>query len=154
MDDKLSKPVRLGELKEVLEMATKTGSPDRSSPKSGSHLPVCDEDLLNELSAMDDSEEFLAEIIRLFIGQAEQLASRLPQLADDPEVLASEAHRLKGAAASVGAVLAAHVCDIVENAARLSEPIVDQKAVAELKESLTVSADDYRKRLKRALKAV
>jgi CheY-like chemotaxis protein len=148
MDDKLSKPVRVGELKALLEVTSNIGSPDRSAPKSGSDLPVCDEELLNELSAVDDSDEFVTEIIQLFIGQAEQLASRLPELVDDPVALASEAHRLKGAAASVGAVRAAHVCDIVENAAKLSHPIVDQRAVADLIESLTVSVDDYRKRLK------
>jgi signal transduction histidine kinase/HPt (histidine-containing phosphotransfer) domain-containing protein len=149
MDDKLSKPVRVGELKAVLEVTSNIGSPDRSNPKTGSDLPVCDEELLNELSAVDDSDEFVTEIIQLFIGQAEQLASRLPELMDDPVALAYEAHRLKGAAASVGAVRAAHVCDIVENAAKLSHPILDQGAVADLMQSLTVSVDAYRKRLER-----
>ncbi len=149
MDDKLSKPVRVDELKAVLEVTSNIGSPGRSASKSGADLPLCDEDLLNELSAMDVSEEFVTEIIQLFIGQAEQLASRLPGLVDDPVALTSEAHRLRGAAASVGAVRAAHVCDIVENAARLPHPMLDQRAVTDLIESLTVSADEYRKRLKR-----
>ena len=113
---------------------------------------MCDEELLNELWAVDDSDEFVTEVIQLFIGQAEQLASRLPDLADDLIALASEVHRLKGAAASVGAVRAAHVCDIVENAAKLSDPILDQSAVDDLRESLTVSVDDYRKRLERSAK--
>jgi signal transduction histidine kinase/HPt (histidine-containing phosphotransfer) domain-containing protein len=147
MDDKLSKPVRVGELKAVLEVTSNIGSPDRSAPKPGSDLPVCDEDLLHELSAVDDSDEFVNEVIQLFIGQAEQLASRLPELVDDPVALASEAHRLKGAAASVGAVRAAHVCDIVESAAKLSDPILDRGAVADLIESLNLSVNCYRKRL-------
>ncbi len=152
MDDKLSKPVRVSELKAVLESTVNNSSLERSASKSGSDLPVCDEELLNELWAVDDSDEFVTEVIQLFIGQAEQLASRLPDLADDLIALASEVHRLKGAAASVGAVRAAHVCDIVENAAKLSDPILDQSAVDDLRESLTVSVDDYRKRLERSAK--
>jgi HPt (histidine-containing phosphotransfer) domain-containing protein len=69
-------------------------------------------------------------------------------LADDPEVLASEAHKLKGAAGYVGAMRAAYFCGIVENAPKSSHSQLDQKAVADLKESLGVSIDDYRKRLK------
>jgi hypothetical protein len=36
----------------------------------------------------------------------------------------------------------------VENAAKSSRSRVDQRTVADLKESLTVSVDDYRRRLK------
>ena len=149
MDDKLSKPVRIDELKAVLEATSKIGSPDRPSLQSGSDLPVCDEHQLNELLEVDDSDEFVTKVLQFFIEQAEQLASRLPELADDPEVLASEAHKLKGAAAYVGATRAAYFCGIVENAAKSSHSILDQGAVADLKESLIVSVDDYRKRLKR-----
>ena len=88
------------------------------------------------------------KVLQLFIEQGEQLASRLPELADDPAVLASEAHKLKGAAAYVGAMRAAHLCGVVENATKLSHPILDQGVVADLKESLTISVADYRKRLK------
>jgi CheY-like chemotaxis protein/HPt (histidine-containing phosphotransfer) domain-containing protein len=149
MDDKLSKPVRVDKLKSVLEASLEIRSPDRPSAESSSALPVCDERQLNELLEVDDSDEFLTTVLEFFIDQAEKLASRLPELADDPDVLASEAHKLHGAAAYVGAVRAASICGIVENAARSSPSILDQRAVADLKESLTVSVDDYRKRLKR-----
>ena len=115
MDDKLTKPVRIDELKEVLEGTSKIGSPDRSSPRSGSDLPLCDERQLNELLEFDEPGEFVTEVVQLFIEQAEQLASRLPELADNPDVLASEAHKLKGAAGCVGATRAAYFCGIVEN---------------------------------------
>jgi signal transduction histidine kinase/HPt (histidine-containing phosphotransfer) domain-containing protein len=153
MDDKLSKPVRLDELRAALGVTSKAGSADQSSPNSGPDLPVCDESLLNELSAVEDDDEFLTDILKLFVGQSELLASRLPELADDPEALGSEVHRMKGAAACVGAVRVAYYCDIVESAAKLSPPILDQRAVADLKESLTVSADDYRQRLERNCRA-
>ena len=108
---------------------------------------MCDERQLNELLEVDEPDEFVTNVVQLFIEQAEQLSSRLPELADDPEVLASEAHKLKGAAAYVGAMRAAYFCGIVENAAKSSHSQLSQRAVANLKESLTVSIDDYRKRL-------
>ena len=73
--------------------------------------------------------------------------NNVSQQVDDPAVLASEAHKLHGAAAYVGAARAASICGIVESAARSSPSILDQRLVADLKESLTVSVDDYRKRL-------
>ena len=148
MDDKLSKPVRIDELKAVLQATDKMGSTDRASPAFGSDLRLCDERQLNELLEVDDSGEFVTKILQLFIEQAEQLASRLPKLADDPKVLASEAHKMKGAAAYVGATRAAFFCGIVEKAAKLSHPILDQRAVTDLKESLNLTVNDYQKRLK------
>jgi CheY-like chemotaxis protein len=148
MDDKLSKPVRIDELKAVLQAPDKLGSADRPSSTSGSNLAVCDERQLSELLEVDDSDQFLSKILQLFVEQAEQLASALPELANDPEVLASEAHKLKGAATYVGATRAAYFCGIVENAARLSYPVLDQRAVTDLKESLTLSVNEYRKRAK------
>jgi HPt (histidine-containing phosphotransfer) domain-containing protein len=110
---------------------------------------VCDERRLKALSAAGETDKFVTNVLELFIEQAEQLASRLPELADDPEVLASEAHKLKAAAGYVGAMRAAYFCGTVENAATWSLSKLDQRAVADLKESLTVSVDDYRERLKR-----
>jgi signal transduction histidine kinase/HPt (histidine-containing phosphotransfer) domain-containing protein len=148
MDDKLTKPVRIDELKEVLEATSKTGSPDRPSPTSGADLPVCDESQLKELMKVDEPDQFVTEVLQLFIVQAERLARRLAELADRPDVLASEAHKLKAAAGYVGAMRVAHFCNVVENAAKSSRSRVDQRTVADLKESLTVSVDDYRRRLK------
>ena len=148
MDDKLTKPVRLDELKAVLEAIVKTKLLDRSSPTSGSDLPVCDERQLDELLRVDGGDGFVTEVLQVFIEQAEHLASRLPELADSPDVLASEAHKLRSAAGYVGAMRAAYFCGIVENAPNSSHSQLGQTAVAELKESLTVSIDDYRKRLK------
>ena len=149
MNDKLTKPLHIDALKEVLEATIKIGLPDRPSPTSGSDLPVCDERQLNELLEVNEPDEFVTDILQLFIGQAAQLASRLPELADDPKVLAAEAHKLKGSAGYVGATRAAYFCGIVEEAANSSPSQLEQKAVADLKESLTISVDDYRQRLKR-----
>jgi CheY-like chemotaxis protein len=149
MDDKLSKPVRIDELKAVLEATDRIGSPDRPSPTSGSDLPVCDEGQLNVLLEIDDSDGFVTKVLQLFIGQAEQLASRLPELKDDPEVLASEAHKLKSAAEYVGAKRAAYFCDIVENTAKSPQSQLHQRTVSDLKESLNISVDEFRKRVKR-----
>jgi two-component system, sensor histidine kinase len=149
MDVKLSKPVCIDELKAVLEATDRIGSPDRPSPTLGSDLPVCDERQLNVLLEVDGSDEFVTNVIQLFIEQAEQLTSRLPELADDPEVLALEAHKLKGSAAYVGATRVAYFCDVLENGSKSSQPQLAFGLVSDLKESLTVSVNDYRKRLKR-----
>ena len=149
MNDKLTKPLHIDALKEVLEATIKIGSPDRPSPTSGSDLPVCDERQLNELLEVNEPDEFVTDILQLFIGQAAQLASRLPELADDPKVLTAEAHKLKGSADYVGATRAAYFCGIVEDVTNSSPSQLEQKAVADLKESLTISVDDYRQRLKR-----
>ena len=109
---------------------------------------MCDEGQWKEFLQVDDSGEFVTQVLELFVAQAGQLASRLPNLAGDPEVLASEAHKLKGAAANVGATRAAYFCEIVENAAKLSHPFLDQRAVTDLKESLVLTVNDYQKRLK------
>jgi signal transduction histidine kinase/HPt (histidine-containing phosphotransfer) domain-containing protein len=148
MDDKLTKPVRVDELKAVLEASGKINLPDRPSPTSGSDLPVCDERQLDELSRLDGGDGFVTKVLQLFVEQAEHLASRLPELADAPDVLASEAHKLRGAAGYAGAMRAAYFCGIVENAPDSTHSQLGQTALADLKESLTVSIDDYRKRLK------
>ena len=149
MDDKLTKPLSLDELKAVLEGTIKIASPDRASSTSKSELPVCDERKLNELLEVDEPDKFPTNVVQLFIEQADQLLNRLPELAVDREELASEAHKLKAAAGYVGAMRAAHFCGIVENAAKSEHSQLSERAIANLKESLTVSIDDYRKRLMR-----
>jgi HPt (histidine-containing phosphotransfer) domain-containing protein len=104
---------------------------------------------LNELSEIDEPGEFVTDVLQIFIEEAEQLARRLPELANDPEVLASEAHKLKAAAAYVGAMRVAYFCGTLENASKSSHAQPDQRAVADLKESLLVSIDAYRERLTR-----
>jgi signal transduction histidine kinase/HPt (histidine-containing phosphotransfer) domain-containing protein len=149
MDDKLTKPVHIEELKKVLEATSRIVSPDRPSPRSGPVLPVCDEGQLNELLRIEGGDGFVTKVLQLFIEQAEELASRLPELADEPEVLASEAHKLKSAAGYVGAKRAAYFCGIVENTVKSPESELHQRTVADLKESLNISVNDYRKRVKR-----
>ena len=148
MNDKLTKPLHIDALKEVLEATIKIGSPDQPSSPSRSDLPVCDERQLNELLEVNEPDKFVTDVLQLFIEQAAQLASRLPGLADDPKILAAEAHKLKGTAGYVGAMRAAYFCGIVEDVTNSSPSQLSERAVANLKESLTVSIDDYRKRLK------
>jgi HPt (histidine-containing phosphotransfer) domain-containing protein len=109
---------------------------------------VCDERQLKELMGVHESDHLVTDVLQLFIVQAERLARRLAEFAGNPDVLASEAHKLKAAAGYVGAMRVAHFCSVVENAAKSSHSQVDQRAVADLKESLIVSVDNYRKRLK------
>jgi signal transduction histidine kinase/HPt (histidine-containing phosphotransfer) domain-containing protein len=147
MDDKLTKPLRLEELKTVLQATGKIGSLHGPSPNSSSVVPVCDERQLNELLRVGGGDEFLPTMLQLFIEQAEKLVSRLPKLAEDPEVLASEAHKLRSAAGYVGAKRAAYFCNIVENAAKSPRSQLDQTTIAALKESLTISIEEYKRRI-------
>jgi CheY-like chemotaxis protein len=128
MDDKLTKPASIEDLKAVLQATSKIGSFHGESSNPSSVLPVCDERQLNELLRVDGGDGFLAK--------------------EDPEVLASEAHKLKSAAGYVGAKRAAYFCGIVENAAKSPQPQLDQTTIAGLKESLNISVDDYRRRVK------
>jgi HPt (histidine-containing phosphotransfer) domain-containing protein len=132
------------DLKAVLEVSRKS---DRSL-LAGSELPVCDESQLNELLQIDESDEFATEVLQLFIEQAARLSSQLPELGNDLEVLASEAHKLKGAASYVGAARAAYFCGIVEKAASFPSSQLHPGALSDLKEALTVSIADYRERVK------
>jgi CheY-like chemotaxis protein len=149
MDDELTKPLRIDELKTVLEAAGKIGPTDQRSPASGCDLPVCDEHQLDELLEVGEPDGFVTDVLQLFVDQAEQLVSRLPELADDPEVLAAEAHKLKGAAGYVGAMRAAYYCSLVENTPKSSPSQIDRRTLADLKESLVVSIDVFRKRMAR-----
>ena len=145
MDDKLTKPVRMEELKRVLETVSKTERSDLPFPRSDSDLPVCDE---RQLSEFLEDDGLGSNILQLFIEQAEHLVSRLPELADTPEILASEAHKLKAAAGYVGALRLAYFCDVVEKAADAHSPF-EQTTLRDLEASLTLSIDVYRKRLSR-----
>jgi HPt (histidine-containing phosphotransfer) domain-containing protein len=147
MDEKLTQPLRIGELPEVLEATANLRSPARHLPPADSDLPVCDERQVRELAEVDDAENFVNEVLQIFIEQAVHLANRLPELANRPDLLASEAHKLQGAAGCVGAVRAAYFCGLVNNAAKSSNSPIDPRAIADLQESLTVSVQEYRKRL-------
>jgi signal transduction histidine kinase/HPt (histidine-containing phosphotransfer) domain-containing protein len=148
MDDKLTKPVRIGELKSMLEATSRMGTIDRLHPTEDPTLPVCDERQFNELLEVQGSDGFVAGVLQLFIDQAEEFANLLPRLENDPIALGSEAHKMKSAAGYVGATQAAYYCGIAENAARLSQPELRQAVVADLKKSLNISIVEYRKRLK------
>jgi signal transduction histidine kinase/HPt (histidine-containing phosphotransfer) domain-containing protein len=148
MDDRLIKPVRIEDLKAALQASPKIGSTIRPPPPSVSRLPLCDEGQLDELRKVDAHDDFVAGVLQLFIEQADRLVRRIPELANDPKSLASEAHKLKGAAGYVGAVRLVHFCSAVENAAKSSNHHLDLRIVTDLKECLNASVVDYRKRLR------
>ena len=148
MDDKLTKPVRIGELKSMLEATSRIGTIDGLNPTEDPTLPVCDERQFNELLEVQGSDGLVAGVLQLFIDQAEEFANLLPELENDPIALGLEAHKMKSAAGYVGATQAAYYCGIAENAARLSQPELRQAVVADLKKSLNISIVEYRKRLK------
>jgi HPt (histidine-containing phosphotransfer) domain-containing protein len=146
MDDKLNNAVVVEELNADLELPRKSQSLTLISSESGFNLAICDELQWNEILELGESDEFVNEILQAFIQEAEELRNRLPELVSDPGVLASEAHKLKGAAGYVGAIRAAYFCGLVESAAKASPSQLDERAVMDLKNALSVSVEYYRKR--------
>ena len=118
---------------------------DRShSPEFGGEL-VLDADALHALCEIvgDDYAEFLAEIIDVYLEDAdERLLAIEPAVEQcDWEAVGKVAHALKSASANVGAVAFANVCGRVEAAAR-SGSESDLLGVIELLRGMYAEVDE------------
>ena len=78
MDDKLSKPVRINELKALLQATDKIESADRPLSTSGSNLPVCDEGQWKEFLQVDDSGEFVTQVLELLLRKPDSWQAGCP----------------------------------------------------------------------------
>ena len=121
MDDYISKPVKPESLVAALERSTKRdGGIARSNAEQASK--VIDQSVLDELRALEVSTNpnFLAPLIDLFIkdtpGRLEALRAAIADR--NAEVLAREAHALKGGCAHLGATRMAGLCEILEDQGR------------------------------------
>jgi CheY-like chemotaxis protein len=127
MNDHLFKPVTLQKLSEKLEIwmavGTRDGKQDDPAPGEDAsvHAPdpsvVIDHAILLDITGND--EELAAEFLRRFREQQESLFLPLKQALDDIDMPAikSAAHRLKGAARTIGAMALSRVCDHIESTA-------------------------------------
>lgn len=122
MDDYLTKPVKPGQLAEMLKKwigqpdskevsSEKTAAPEVGSPTSAAQITeaegqevVYDRSVLAGMVGDEESliQEIIAEFIRDASSQIEAMRAALDQ--KDSETLQRAAHRLKGAAANVGAI--------------------------------------------------
>lgn len=105
MDDYLSKPVKPEDLRRKLEYWANV-SAARANGGTDEFPAVLDQEQFDSLKAIrPDSDEFVAELIELFLGEA---ASNLAQLreqeaAGEVTEIRRVAHRLKGSCANIGA---------------------------------------------------
>ena len=152
MDDQLKKQVYLPEPDTVLRASAWRMQASRIAALRISEWPLCDESQLRRLSdlgALEDSEKIVSELVQLFIDEAVELVNRLPELAANSEELVRAVHKLNGAAGYVGATRVAQFCGALEEDAQAAFGRVDHQTIAELREILTASIDDYRIRLER-----
>jgi two-component system, sensor histidine kinase and response regulator len=112
MDDYLSKPVQMDELKRVLAhwisaSPTETVASHSVAMKSGGTNGVLDSEVVANLRALEEPGEpsLLTELIEAFRGSVPGHLARLKAAlaAGDPTALGDAAHALKGGAATLGA---------------------------------------------------
>ena len=128
MNDHIFKPVTLQKLSETLDTWMTMGdagkqqdtlSPTRqqASVNAPDTSTVIDHGILLEITGND--EELASEFLRRFRDQQESLFLPVKQALDDIDMPAvkTAAHRLKGAARTIGAVALSHVCEHIESSA-------------------------------------
>jgi PAS domain S-box-containing protein len=132
MNDHLFKPATLQQLKEKLQTwialdntRTQTdgasAAPDQSRSNGGDSAMVIDRALLLEITGSD--EEMAAQFLRGFREQQDHLFLPVKQALDEIDMAAikAAAHRLKGAARTIGAVRLGDVCERMEAAAKAGD---------------------------------
>jgi HPt (histidine-containing phosphotransfer) domain-containing protein len=148
----MRKPVHLPELDTVLPASAQRLHAKRTVVSRISELPLCDERQLRRLSdlgALEDSEKIVSELVELFINEAVELVNRLPELAANSGEVVRAVHKLNGAAGYVGATRVAQFCSALEEDAQAAFGRVDDQTIAELREILIASINEYRIRLER-----
>jgi PAS domain S-box-containing protein len=121
MDDYLSKPVKIAELKEVLEKWEGRKSPGRQRVTAHTDDDaVLDAVFLADLEEVIGDASMLAEVIGMYLTDS---PSHLDAIVDalaqaDPAALTRAAHALKGSSASVGAAPLSSLCGKMEQLGR------------------------------------
>jgi PAS domain S-box-containing protein len=119
MDDYLSKPVALAELRRVLE-ATEPDGPSQRAPSVGA--PVLDADKVRQLKALalpGEPDPFV-EVMELFLKETPDRLADLRQAIqiNEPAAIVRAAHSLKGSCANVGAERMRRLSNCLERDAR------------------------------------
>jgi CheY-like chemotaxis protein/HPt (histidine-containing phosphotransfer) domain-containing protein len=123
MDDYLAKPVQFDQLVSVLQhWLEQTSAPPASDTKDAAPLPPQPDvfDRAACLNRLGGDEELMQRIIRVFLDDAKQQVANLAEaltLADSAEVCRL-AHKLNGAAGSMGATALHELAAKLEDAAR------------------------------------
>lgn len=122
MNDYLSKPVKMDALENVLGKwvpeQTAQGAKTPLAEAPSADVPVLDSELLETWRSLSNSssEDFLAEIIEMFLSNTPKMISELREAFDqkDYQRLRALAHKMKGSSANLGACRLALVCSNLE----------------------------------------
>ncbi len=121
MDDYLSKPVRLDQVKRVLQlwgkMIKNTGGPSKEKPEKHSSSV---EKRLAEMTKETD-EAFVRDVIQSYLDHSAKLMDNLLKAAaePDPQQIVYCAHSLRGSSLTVGAAALAGICQQIEEGIEL-----------------------------------
>ncbi len=104
MDDYVSKPIQLADLKRAIDAMVGTVEPEPERPKRAG----CANEVFDRVAALErvnSDEGFLAEVIGLFLGDAPCRIEAIRAAIDDRDAkrLQTASHSLKGAAGCLGA---------------------------------------------------
>ncbi len=119
MDDYITKPIRFGEIQEMLEKSDRIGIDDDLQPEknlSEGDLPSALDPETIALLRDEIGMDVLVELSQLFLEETESAVAEIQAASDefDPERLRKAAHSLKGASLNMGARQLANVCKIIE----------------------------------------
>ncbi|MEK7415425.1 MAG: ATP-binding protein [Planctomycetota bacterium] len=119
MDDHIPKPIRLADLARALQrwLPVAARAPEVESISSASTDDVFDPAVLSTLRSElgEDAEAIIGDLLAAFVGDAENHVHGLHHAADNVAIGVG-AHRLRGAALSIGAAALAKQCTEVEAA--------------------------------------
>ncbi|WP_438970477.1 ATP-binding protein [Methylophaga sp.] len=121
-DDMLVKPFTLAQLDSCLNKWLK------KVPHKMAELPVIDEDVLDEISAMsgEQNQVLMANIVEVYLQRSPSLIEQIKQslTGDDAEQLFKAAHALKSSSANIGAARVSEIAHEIEKLGRNNQ--VDQ----------------------------
>jgi two-component system sensor histidine kinase RpfC len=124
IDAFVTKPVDAGQLLALVERLTRPkppgdagAAPGRAGvvvphPRLAGTVPTLDRSYLDRLRQLDDHDDFVAEVIHDFLGDATQLVDQLGDAAAraDAATFRDLAHALRSSAAHVGAIALVELC--------------------------------------------
>ena len=126
MDDYIAKPVRAGELEEVLRRWVSAGEDDvGSSGENGNENAVLDPAVLKDLEDLEEDGEdsLVAELAGMFLEDADSCVDTLRKAVeeDDANSVREAAHALRGSSGSIGAYRVWETCTRLQEVAESRE---------------------------------
>ncbi len=141
MDDYISKPVRINELKAILERwgPARTGKTEQALVQQSTGVAAADlidARVLDELRTLGpvDGVPMVRKLIELFIEDAPKRIEQLQHANGDPAKLAFHAHALKAMGLNLGAKKVVEICQQLEEKARNGDLAGTETLLAQLQD--------------------